>query len=186
MRLSVLPDRYAKRWLPAADRWSYSSPEQVAELRRWLRLDVLDPAYRRDGLNAECLGLPLPVAGLLRLALSAPSWAVLSRIGGPRLMATLGHIAKRGTVVVLHQSAEVQATPERTADAGRWLLRCWLAAARVGLSVHPLSQLIDSPRSARAIQSWLAATKVQRQALAVFRLGRPVHDPPRSHRRGSD
>ena len=65
---------------------------------------------------------------------------------------------------------------DRVAAGGR-LLRTWLALARHGLAVHPLSQLIDCPATAARL-----AERVGAVPLAVFRVGRPVREPVRSAR----
>jgi hypothetical protein len=66
---------------------------------------------------------------------------------------------------------------ESRVDAGRRLQRIWLALARRGLAVHPLSQLLDCPVTAARV-----AERVGAEPLAVFRAGRPVAEPVRSAR----
>jgi hypothetical protein len=56
-------------------------------------------------------------------------------------------------------------------------MRTWLALARWGLAVHPLSQLIDCPATAARLES-----RVSARPLAVFRVGHPLHEPIRSAR----
>jgi hypothetical protein len=47
--------------------------------------------------------------------------------------------------------------PTRFTAAGRRLLRTWLALARHGLAVHPLSQLLDCPTTAARLRGLLRA-----------------------------
>jgi hypothetical protein len=61
--------------------------------------------------------------------------------------------------------------------AGRRLLRTWLLLARFGLTVHPLSRLLDCPATAARLADRACATP-----LAVFRVGHPLHVLPRSAR----
>ncbi|HRW18865.1 MAG TPA: hypothetical protein P5181_08475 [Dermatophilaceae bacterium] len=176
-RLVVVPDGLIDELLPVADRWSYGSPAQVAELRSWLRLRADQPRHGEDGLTFECLGLPGWQARALDLALSPRGWGVLGRLGGPRLLAAASRIAGRGTVVALVAEPGVADDPWGTAELGGALLRTWLVAARHTLSCHPLSQLVDCPATATRLQAQTGG-----RVLAIFRIGRPegpVAVPPR-------
>ena len=178
-RLDILPIDLVKTLLPQADTWSFGSTPQVDELRSWLRLSPSHPAYRSDGLTDTALALSRSEARALETALHPRSWAALRHLGGPTLLAKASTVSGLGTVVAFHTSADRAQTPTEVADAGRALLRTWLAAARHGLHVHPLSQLIDAPATAAALQSHLGP---DRRALSVFRIGRPESPPVRSHR----
>lgn len=182
VRLSLLPPALVEVLLPEADRWSFSTPAQVEELRRWLRLDRKHPAYTEDGLTFEALAMSEAQARALRVSLSPAGWRVLSRLGGPSLLAAAGRLDGIGSVLALHTSASAATEPAAVAEAGRALLRTWLAAGRMGLSVHPLSQLIDCPTTSEKVYAALPCSN--RRALSVFRIGRPIHPPVRSARRG--
>lgn len=181
-RLDLLAPELIAGLLPHADQWSYHSPAHVEELRAWLRLERDDPAYARDGLSAEALGLTEAQARALRMALSPTGWRVLARLGGPTMLARAGQQDGLGRVVALHTESRAATAPERVAEAGRALLRTWLAAARHGLSVHPLSQLIDCPSTAPALDA--AVPGPQRRVLSVFRMGTPRRPPVRAARLG--
>lgn len=183
VHLSLLPPALLEVLLPEADRWSFSTPAQVEELRRWLRLDRKHPAYTEDGLTFEALAMSDIQARALWIALSPTGWRALSRLGGPSLLAAAGRLDGIGSVVALHTSAAAATEPAAVAEAGRALLRTWLAAGRVGLSVHPLSQLIDCPTTAEKVYAALPGS--DRRALSVFRIGRPIHPPVRSARRAA-
>jgi hypothetical protein len=166
-----LPSRELARDLAVADRWMFGTPEVALELRAWLRLDPDDPRYRRDGLTDRALELSRTEARLLGAALRA--YPVTRRLGLPALLAASGRGLLRydGSVLVLTDRGQ---DPR---EAGRRLLRTWLTLARDGLAVHPLSQLIDCPDTARRL-----AARVGAPPLAVFRVGRPVREPARSAR----
>jgi hypothetical protein len=153
--------------LRRADRWMFGSAPVTAELREWLRLTPRHPRYDRDGLTDRALALSTVEATGLRMAVSRPVHAVGRRLGLPALLAAASTLD--GTVFVL--------TGDDPVDAGRRLMRTWLALGREGVAVHPLSQLLDCPHTARAVAAMVDGTP-----LAIFRAGRPVTPPPRSAR----
>lgn len=174
--LLVLPPDLVESQVREADRWTFDGPA-TGELREWLRLDQRDPAYARDGLSDTALGLASWERIGLNLALRP---AVLSLLRRTRLTALLGRTATDqpvGTVVALTAAPDL--TDEQVLACGRHLLRVWLAAGRVGLSAHPLSQLLDCPGTATEVKG---AVGPDRTAYSVFRLGRPRHRPVRSAR----
>lgn len=166
-----VPSRDLADDLAAADRWMLGTPKVALELREWLRLDPRDPRYHRDGLSDRALDMSRAEARLLAAALRA--YPVTRRLGLAALLAASGRDLLRydGSVLVLTGEGE-----DRLA-AGRRLLRIWLALARHGLAVHPLSQLIDCPATATRLTNRVGATP-----LAVFRVGRPLSEPVRSAR----
>ncbi|MEI2779247.1 MAG: hypothetical protein V9G19_25450 [Tetrasphaera sp.] len=181
LSLSILPAKLVERLLPQADRWTYSTPAQVDELRRWLRLGAGHPAYELDGLSDAALALSTAQARALRITLSTRVWPALSRLGGPAILAKAGVQQDLGTVVAVHASESTAEAPEAVSEAGRTLLRVWLSAGRAGLRVHPLSQLIDAPAVADHLHAALPGS--HRRALSVFRIGVPARQPTRSARR---
>ncbi|MEH1166879.1 hypothetical protein V6V47_15985 [Micromonospora sp. CPCC 205539] len=158
--------------LEVADRWLFGTPAVAVELRDWLRLDPRHPRYHLDGLTDRALALSRFEARFLSAALRA--YPITRRLGLAALLAASGRDLLRydGSVLVLLADGD-----DRVA-AGRRLLRTWLALARHGLAVHPLSQLIDCPTTAERL-----AERVGGQPLAVFRVGRPLAEPVRSARR---
>ncbi|MEE6271785.1 hypothetical protein V2J56_00310 [Georgenia sp. MJ206] len=179
--LLVLPADLVARALPVADRWTFDGPATV-ELRRWLRLRRPgrrhDPGHDRDGLTAEALALRPWEAAVLSAALSPALLPVLRRTRATRVLAASSTARPLGTVVAYVGPAN--AADDDVAELGRGLLRTWLAAGRLGLSAHPLSQLLDCPGSARMVSTATAGTG--RAVLAVFRLGVPRHPTPAAHR----
>ncbi|MFC4554575.1 hypothetical protein [Georgenia faecalis] len=173
--LVALPADLVARALPVADRWTFDGPA-TAELREWLRLG----RHRRDrdGLTAQVLGLRPWEAAVLRLSLSPALLPVLRGTRATRLLAASSTARPLGTVVAL--TAVADRGDDHLADLGRALLRTWLAAGREGLWVHPLSQLLDCPETARMVAAATAGTN--RRVVAVFRLGVPRHPPPAARR----
>jgi hypothetical protein len=176
-----VPSRSLARDLVVADRWMFGTAAPARELREWLRLDPADPRYRQDGLTDRALGLKRFEARVLSAALRA--FPVMSRLGGPTLLAASGRDLLRydGSVWVL--TAPETDFRRRTGPApdlrqdGRRLFRTWLTLARHGLAVHPVSQLLDCPATAGRLAARVGATP-----LAVFRVGRPLREPVASFR----
>jgi hypothetical protein len=166
-----LPSRELAGDLAVADRWMFGTAPVALELRAWLRLDPDDPRYRRDGLTDRALELSRSQARVLGAALRA--YPVTRRLGLPALLAASGRGLLRydGSVLVLTDRGH------DPLQAGRQLLRTWLTLSRRGLAVHPLSQLIDCPVTARRLTARVGAAP-----LAVFRAGEPVREPARSAR----
>jgi hypothetical protein len=139
-----------------------------AELWRWLRLDPGDPAYRRDGLTAECIdlcGIALLVA---RLALPPARMRALTRVGAHHVLALdTERVVRRSAALCL-----LTAPSERRNDvvlAGRVLQRLWLLAAEAGLTTHPISALLDCAETAGPARGVFGATG--RVAAALYRMG---------------
>ncbi|WP_137826634.1 hypothetical protein [Brevibacterium sp. 2SA] len=63
-RLVEIPDDEWSDLLTRAARHSFADPAVFAETLAWLRLDPADPAYRQDGLSADCLRIPVAAARL--------------------------------------------------------------------------------------------------------------------------
>jgi hypothetical protein len=171
-----VPARDLAADLAVADRWLFGTPEVARELRDWLRLHAGHPRYALDGLTDRALELSRFEARFLGGALR--SLRFTRRLGLPAVLAAAGRGLLRydGSVLVL-----VGLPGESRADAGRRLQRSWLALARHGLAVHPLSQLIDCPTTAARL-----AGRVGAEPLAVFRAGRPLAAPVRSARLPAD
>jgi hypothetical protein len=139
-----------------------------AELWTWLRLDPRDPAYRRDGLTADCLGLSGPALWLVRRTMPPARMRWLSRVGLHHLLASdTARVARRSAAICL------LTTPVRNraalVDTGRVLLRLWLLAADAGLVTHPLSALLDCSETAGPTAAAFGVALTP--GAAVFRLG---------------
>ncbi|WP_433368023.1 hypothetical protein ACQPZX_40750 [Actinoplanes sp. CA-142083] len=178
--LRQVPARELVAPLAEADRWMFGTPAVVSELRAWMRLSPKHPRYHLDGLTDRAMTLSrIEATGLA--ALIAPSaYPVTSRLGGPALLAAAskGTLRYDGSVLVLIGSAD---TPEAVIEHGRALVRVWLALSERGLSVHPLSQLLDCATTAAPLAAQLGLAPDE-SPLAVFRTGRPLETPTRSAR----
>ena len=181
-RLSLVQDRPSVRRLASltgkAGASQFADPEVHAELWRWLRLDPRDPGYFRDGLTAECLNLHGLGLALARESLPPRRMSRLVRLRLHRLLALDGVLLARRSAGLCLLTVPAGA-PEELVEAGRLLLRLWLAATRAGFSAHPVSALLDCPATvAPALRVFGAEAEVP---AALFRLGAcpPVARAPR-------
>ena len=155
-----------------------ADPASHAELWHWLRLDPAAPAYRRDGLTADCLGL---APGTRRLARRLLAPAVMRRLVGwgiHRLPAaeTARLVRHSACLCLLTLPA---ADPAAWIAGGRTLLRLWLHATAAGLTAHPISALLDCPHTVGPACAVFPAAA--QHPAALFRLGAtpPVARAPR-------
>jgi nitroreductase len=114
------------------------------ELWHWLRLDPRSPAYRRDGLTADCLNLQGVSLAVARLTMTPARMRLLARVGLHHLLALDTQLLVRhsATICLLTVADTNRAT---LVSGGRALQRLWLRAARAGLTTHPVSALLDCP-----------------------------------------
>lgn len=158
----------------------FETPPLVAELRQWLRLGAAS-VVSNDGLSAPCLGLGRTEAVSLRALLSRPTHPLARP---PGLARAAGHNARRlldppHSVLVLTGAVE---HARHVLSSGRMLMRLWLELSRRGRYVHPLSEIIDFPRTRLELATMIGGLPGE-NILAIFRAGRsPV--PARSRRRG--
>lgn len=186
----------------------FSTPAMAAETLDWLRLDPRDPAYRRDGLTADCLRLPAGsrVLAPLLTGRAAPGTArVLARVeplARRALGAAAGLAARPAAAAVLSGIGSAVpgggAPPARlvvTSDApgsgadaaagiarGRDLLRLWLVLARHGLRVAVHSEIKDCPDTRAGLRAHLARRGWEGEPCGVFSAGRSTSAPPRAPR----
>jgi hypothetical protein len=175
-----LPSRRVARLTTRADRWLWSTPPVVRELRQWLRLSPRHPRYALDGLTDRALAMSRPEASALAVVLRPAVYRIARRLGVATLLAAASAGAMRtdGSVAVLVGWPK---TAEDMIGYGRSLLRVWLGLSRHGLAVHPFSQLLDCAATAADLGDLLALDEGE-SVVAVFRVGRPVDPPPRSAR----
>lgn len=180
--LWIVTDRESLRRLGTLARQAtaalYADPRVHRELWQWLRLDPADPAYRRDGLTAECLELRGAALAAARMLLPPSRMRLLVRFGLHHLLAydAQRSVQHSASVCLLTAPAAGRETMVRT---GRTLLRLWLMADEAGLSTHPMSALLDCAATvAPTLSVFGAAAKVPAN---IFRLGYcpPVARAPR-------
>jgi hypothetical protein len=143
--------------------------ELVRELYSWLRFSPSDPRWRRDGLNADCMGWTKQRATAARLLLSPTMVRVLGWFGLRKaLLGREQENAPPAPLLCLLTTAEVGTSA--AVEAGRNLERVWLAAASHGLVSHPLSRVLDRPATCeKVLQSFGVPRK--EHAVNLFRLG---------------
>jgi len=156
----------------------YADPVVHRELWQWLRLDPNDPAYRRDGLTAECLELYGAALVAARMLLPPSRMRLLVRLGVHHLLAydAKRSVQRSGSVCLLTAPSGDRETMVRT---GRTLLRLWLSADQAGLTTHPMSALLDCAATVAPTLSLYGASG--NVPANIFRLGYcpPVARAPR-------
>lgn len=178
-----LPARALAPLLARADRWMFAAPEVTAELREWLRLRPSHPRYAQDGLTGQALGLSRAEAAGLDMLLRPRVYGTFRRAGLPAALAASSRGLLRGEGSALVLVGPAGAGPADLVALGRAMMRCWLALGVRGLATHPLSQILDCPATSAELAALLDLAAHER-AVAVFRTGRPLTEPPRSARRG--
>lgn len=143
----------------------------VADLAAWLKLDDNEaPA----GMTPAGLPLTKVETIALRLAFRARRLpAPVARIFASRDVRLLRH----ATAVAVLQASDLSAAS--LFDAGRRLLRTWVAIGSAGFAYHPISIAVDRPETAPDV----AAISATACPVAVFRIGHPTSPAPRSNRR---
>ena len=141
----------------------------LKELRQWLRLSKSDPRYVKDGLNAECLNLDGVQSFIFNWILKSLEFGYGQRLKLDQLltMSSLDVLKNRCDVMVLTGKNNGEAS---VLEAGRSLQRIWLDLARKGYFTHPLSQIIDCPKTYAMLASRMAL-KDKDQIFSVFRVG---------------
>ena len=179
--LLELPDDLVTELLPRATAHTLTGPA-ATELASWLRLSPRHPRRDLDGLSATALGLsPAEARGLALLTSAGPLRRALEVSRLDRWVARASELRPRGAVLALWAAPGL--TPDELGPLGGELLACWLAGERGGWSAHPLSELLDEPRTAAAIDEHVARELGHpAQVYAVWRCGRPDALPYRSPR----
>jgi hypothetical protein len=119
------------------------------ELLSWMRLRRSHPAYGRDGLNREILGMDAVTAALTKPVLGTTVYDLLARFGlGPALAGEAAR-SKTATAIALFHWKKTGSP----LDAGRAFYRMWLEATRRGLAGWPAASLADDAQSRDAVSS---------------------------------
>ncbi|WP_299520281.1 hypothetical protein [uncultured Serinicoccus sp.] len=179
--LLELPDDLVDELLPRATAHTLTGPA-AAELAQWLRLSPRHPRRDLDGLSATALGLSAAEArGLALLTSAGPLRRALETSRLDRWVARTSALRPRGAVLALWAAPGL--TPDELGPLGGSLLACWLAGERGGWSAHPLSELLDEPHAAAAVDAHVTGELGHPAAVyAVWRCGRPDALPYRSPR----
>jgi nitroreductase len=146
------------------------------EIGDWTRRSDDEATRLGDGFSPSCLGFP---PALIRLFFEH------HRLCEPRLMrALLKRIylrSMRGTRTV-GWIAGPWRTPQEWLDAGRMLMRFWLALTAHGLYLQPFGSVITNPRSHARLAEQLSVDEDEGEVWLLLRLGFSA-EPPRSARR---
>jgi hypothetical protein len=185
-QMHLVRDRTHIRRLAALSRQAtadqFAEPAVHAELWRWLRLDPRDPAYRRDGLTADCLDLRGMSLLAARLTMPPPRMRRLARLGVHHLLTLDTERVVRHSASLCLLTAEAHAHDDLV-RAGQGLLRLWLLAAEAGLTTHPVSALLDC--TATVAPTLEVFDCVGEYPVAIFRLG-AAPEVPRAPRLPAD
>lgn len=191
LALHVVPRGAAERakidgWFFAATRESWLDARAVAELRAWIRFDPEGARAPADGLSTHCLGLGMfDGLGALLAVREAPWRAAGAAYLAPYLAEAMARsetndVAQApfvGLLVRPEAGTGHGVTPGSVGAAGAGLLRVWMAAAELGLAIHPISVLLDRRGWEVARYLGVATGRV----MFAFRLGRSA-PPPRAGR----
>ncbi|MGI6879675.1 hypothetical protein [Microbacterium sp. gxy059] len=189
LRLAWVPPRPAARLIARGDAGSAGRLPVAREAVAWLRFTERDPRFRLDGLTAEAMRIPHPAARtagaasctepgarLLAAAIAAGSRLAPAMPGrSPGLFALVADLTGTGRTWLRGPR------PAQAIEAGRGLLRAWLAAHRAGWATSPASQVVDAPRAHAALRRGLRLGASD-AVLAVFAAGTPSETPPRAPR----
>jgi nitroreductase len=158
------------RLVARASELSWRDRRFVTDLARWTSGDPDAPA----GMTPWGLALARYEWVALRAALR------LGYLPGPLARVYAGRdirlLAKARAVAVL---GAADLTAPTLVDAGRRLLRCWVAIHAAGYACHPISVAVDRPETAPGVAR-VAGVPVP---VAVFRIGHPTRPAPESNRR---
>ena len=185
LRATAISDVEALRHLGEVigglDRARFLSPPMHAELVSEIRWTPEETVARRDGIDLACLELDATDRAAFEVLRSGAAMEVLANLG---LGHALGDASRRafenaGAALILATSA----TDHRSiVEAGRGLIRVWLAATARGLAVHPSGTPLIFPREfGRQVPILTGA-----QPLLVLRLSRLDAPSARSLRRKVD
>lgn len=150
--------------------------DRRTEIAHWTRRSEGEASRLADGFSPSCLGFPPALISLFldRHRLCEPRLvrAVLTRIylRSMRGTATVGWIAGPWR------------TPPEWLDAGRMLMRFWLALTAHGLYLQPFGSVITNSRSHARLAEHLSVDEDGGEIWLLLRLGFSA-EPPRSARR---
>jgi hypothetical protein len=177
--------RDAERWttlLRSSVRETWMDPRATAELGKWLRFRTRpgDDGPSPDGLHVRCMGLARGDAAALFAAAQPRLWRSLEAM----LLSSPAAGALADEELRLVREAPqlclvTRAAGASSAESGAGLLHLWITFARLGLSLHPYSALLDR-------RGWEVATSLgvdTRQLVFFCRAGTSVAPAVRSGRR---
>lgn len=137
------------------------------ELTSWMRLTPRNRDWSRDGLNAQAMAMPTPIAVAAGIVMSWPMFEALDaiKLAGP-LTGEADTTNSAAALVVFIQDRD--ADPFET---GRAWHRMWLELTALGLSAAPLTILGDDAAAAAEMAKRLDLSDHQR-VVTVMRVGK--------------
>ena len=169
---ALVPTRRVARIVRRASALSWQDRQFVADLNAWIRADQASP----DGMTPRQLGLARHEWLALRAAFRLGRLPrILAGRYGAREVRLLGEAP---AVAVLSAAS---GDPADLVEAGRRLLRAWVAICGQGFGYHPISVAIDRPQTRPQVA---ALARTAGTPVALFRIGRPTGPAAASNRVG--
>jgi nitroreductase len=152
-----------------------NAPDYHDELVGWFRFTDRAARRTRDGLDYRCMNSPRAAfwaaARVPRLLLLPFTRRLLARVYRKQL----------GVVPTVGLLAGPFWKPGSAFATGRFLMRFWLEAARLGLYIHPYGNLVTNRRAAE----WCREETGVEGIWLVFKIGYS-EEPPESYRRAPE
>lgn len=148
--------------------------DRRAEIASWTHASER-AARAGNGFSPRCLGFPPPLVWLFFHA----HWLFHGPVRAAARRLYLRSMASTSTVGWM---AGPWSAPEEWLDAGRMLMRFWLALTERGLYLQPFGSVITNPTAHGRLAERLAVDESEREVWLLFRLGYGP-EPPRSARR---
>lgn len=152
-----------------------NSPDYHDEIVEWFRFTDRSARRTRDGLDYRCMNSSRSAfwaaARMPRLLLLPLTRRLLARVYRSQL----------GLVPTVGLLSGPFWEPESAFEAGRFLMRFWLEAARRGLYLHPYGNLVTNRRAA----DWCREETGVEDIWLVFKIGYSS-EPPASYRRAAE
>jgi hypothetical protein len=148
---------------------AWKDPNFTRDLKQWTRFTN----EAEDGMTCRSLGLNLLDQQFLRLALrlgTLPGW-----LAGLYALRDV-YLTRRSSAIAVLTAEDVE--PASLLDAGRRLMRSWLATTGRGYATHPMSIVID-----QETKHELAERIDHPHPVAIFRVGRTPKPAESSGRR---
>lgn len=136
------------------------------ELTSWMRLTPRNANWSRDGLNADAMAMPVPVAVAAGIVMAHPVFEALDtiKLAGPLTAEAATTNSAAGLVAFMQDK---QADPLQT---GRDWHRLWLELTALGLTASPLTILGDDEEASAEMARRLNLQPEQR-VVTVMRAG---------------
>lgn len=158
--------RDISRLADAATMRSFRNRPFRQELTSWMRLTRRNPDWSRDGLNADAMAMPAPMAVAAGIVMSHPVFEMLDTIGLAGPLTAEGATTRSAAALV----AFIQNRDADPFQTGRDWHRLWLELTARGLSASPLTILGDDEQAADQMSRLLDLPAHQR-VVTVLRAG---------------